>query len=107
MCGRDFQCKKSTAKYCCRSCQEKARLQRKKDNAQFWDVDRYCLICGKPFKPRNWSANQRLCCYDCMPEGVQLSRSGFLDLLRKSRGGKCERCGYNTYLGALDFHHKE
>ena len=21
------------------------------------------------------------------------------------RGGKCERCGYSTYLGALDFHH--
>jgi len=40
-----------------------------------------------------------------MPEGTQLQRSGFIDLLRKQRGGKCERCGYDTYLGALDFHH--
>jgi len=22
-------------------------------------------------------------------------------------GGKCELCGYNKYLGALDFHHKD
>lgn len=28
-----------------------------------------------------------------------------MDLIRKQRGGKCERCGYDTYLGALDFHH--
>ena len=23
------------------------------------------------------------------------------------KGGKCERCGYDTYLGALEFHHKD
>jgi hypothetical protein len=40
-----------------------------------------------------------------MPEGHQLLRSEFLDLIRMKRGGKCQRCGYNTYLGALDFHH--
>ena len=21
------------------------------------------------------------------------------------KGGKCQHCGYNTYIGALDFHH--
>lgn len=42
-----------------------------------------------------------------MPEGIQLQRSGFLNLLRKKYGGKCQRCGYSTYLGALDFHHIE
>lgn len=25
--------------------------------------------------------------------------------MRKKEGGKCQRCGYNAYLGALDFHH--
>lgn len=25
----------------------------------------------------------------------------------QSRGGKCERCGYNANLAALDFHHRE
>lgn len=23
------------------------------------------------------------------------------------KGGKCERCGYNKYQGALQFHHKD
>lgn len=69
------------------------------------DIDKYCLICGKPFRPKTPSANKRTCCYECMPDGIQLGRSGFLDLLRKKRGGKCERCGYDAYLGALDFHH--
>jgi hypothetical protein len=23
------------------------------------------------------------------------------------KGGKCEKCGYNRYIGALDFHHNE
>lgn len=40
-----------------------------------------------------------------MPEGEQYSRSDFLNLIKKSRGGKCEHCGYDKYLGALDFHH--
>lgn len=40
-----------------------------------------------------------------MPEGEQLMRSDFINLIRQQRGGKCEKCGYNRYLGALDFHH--
>lgn len=27
--------------------------------------------------------------------------------LVKYKGGCCERCGYNKYIGALEFHHKE
>lgn len=23
------------------------------------------------------------------------------------KGGRCERCGYNRYVGALDFHHRD
>ena len=23
------------------------------------------------------------------------------------KGGKCESCGYNKYIGALEFHHKD
>lgn len=40
-----------------------------------------------------------------MPDGTQLNRSGFIDLIRKQKGGKCQKCGYNTYQGALEFHH--
>lgn len=105
VCGKDFECKKSTAKYCSRTCENKARSERAKNKQKMNDIDKQCLICGKPFRPKTGAANQRTCCYECMPDGTQLGRSGFLDLLRKQRGGKCERCGYDTYLGALDFHH--
>ena len=40
-----------------------------------------------------------------MPEGKQLTRSEFINLIKQQRGGKCEKCGYDKYLGALDFHH--
>lgn len=105
VCKREFECQKSTAKYCSKTCANKAKYQREKANKLLGQVDKYCLICGKPFRPIDKNANQRTCCYECMPLGTQLGRSGFLDLLRKQRGGKCERCGYDTYLGALDFHH--
>ena len=109
-CGTQFEAIKSTKKYCCRSCQNKAAWIRKKEKekllSQGIDPDvKQCLICGSNFKPKDKNANQRTCCYNCMPEGHQLSRSEFIDLIRKQRGGKCERCGYDKYQGALEFHH--
>ena len=46
-----------------------------------------------------------MCCYTCMPDGVQLTRGAFLAKIKEQRGGKCQRCGYNTCLKALEFHH--
>ena len=105
ICGKDFECQKSTAKYCSKECENASRRQRRQIRQSMGEINKYCLICGKPFQPKTAAANQRTCCYECMPDGVQLGRSGFLDLVRKKYGGKCQRCGYDTYLGALDFHH--
>lgn len=114
VCGKEFEAIRSTKKYCSQECNNKARRIRYAENKSKPKTiyekanncpKRQCLICGKVFKPKTAAANQRQCCYDCMPDGTQLVRSQFLNLLRKQRGGKCERCGYDTYLGALDFHH--
>ena len=101
---------KSTKKYCSRTCENKARAERAKlkKEALLQGIDigiKHCLICGSEFKPKDKSANQRMCCYTCMPEGKQLIRSEFINLIKQQRGGKCEKCGYDKYLGALDFHH--
>lgn len=40
-----------------------------------------------------------------MPEGVQLQRSDFVAKIKEKRGGKCQRCGYDITVKALDFHH--
>ena len=67
--------------------------------------EKKCPICEKNFRPKNKSANQRICCYDCMPDGVQLTRGIFLAKIKEARGGKCLRCGYNKCMQALEFHH--
>ena len=114
ICGKEFDAIKSTKKYCSNQCANLARriryAEQKKqpkplDQRNNNCPEKECLICGQIFKPKTAAANQRLCCYNCMPDKVQLSRSDFLNLLRKQRGGKCEKCGYNKYLGALEFHH--
>ena len=67
-----------------------------------------CPICGKDFQANNY---KRKYCYDCSPEGLSCSeRLRHLDRKLKSilvarKGGKCERCGYCSCEGALQFHH--
>lgn len=112
VCGKEFESIKSTKKYCSDNCRNEARrikyaeqqvLKEKKPPKQMGE--KQCLICGKVFRPKTPAANQRQCCYDCMPEGVQLKRGDFLAKLKQSRGGKCERCGYDKCIQALEFHH--
>ena len=50
-------------------------------------------------------ASQRMCCYNCMPDGIQLTRGMFLAKIKETLGGKCIRCGYDKCLKALEFHH--
>ena len=64
-----------------------------------------CLICGKDFTPKNPAANNRQCCYNCMPDGVQLTRGMFLAKIKEHLGGRCIKCGYDKCLKALEFHH--
>lgn len=67
--------------------------------------EKICPICGKTFHPKTSAANQRQCCYDCVPDGIQLTRGEFLAKIKEVRGGKCIRCGYDTCISALEFHH--
>lgn len=110
MCGNSFEAIKSTKKYCSKKCANQMAAIRKKERkiAEKQGINYYekkCLICGKPFTPKNKNANQRTCCYICMPEGQQLLRGDFLAKIKQQRGGKCEKCGYNKCLKALEFHH--
>ena len=44
-------------------------------------------------------------CGKCASEWVMESRRNKKDRLVKMFGGRCIKCGYNKYSGALDFHH--
>ena len=59
--------------------------------------EKVCPICDHIFIHKTAMANQHICCYDCMPDGVQLTRGMFLAKIKKARGGKC--------IKALEFHH--
>jgi hypothetical protein len=53
-------------------------------------------------------------CYDCAPhenencshaDAITIKRRALKKMLIEYKGGKCERCGYNKCIRALEFHH--
>lgn len=110
ICNKEFDAIKSTKKYCSDDCRNAARRityanRPKKEKNNFLMPEKKCLLCGAIFRPINASANLRSCCYECMPQGVQLTRGMFLAKIKQLRGGKCVRCGYDICISALEFHH--
>ena len=113
ICGTEFEAIRSTKKYCsteCKNAAKKIKYYEAKKNKKPKEKQNNCpekeyLICGKIFKPKTAAANQRSCCYDCMPEGTQLRRGDFLAKIKILRGGRCEKCGYDKCIKALEFHH--
>ena len=74
-----------------------------------------CLICGKEFEtlPRGGS---RKYCFECSPsyeKNSSVGRASTITSIRHAikrelvryKGNKCEICGYNNCIGALQFHH--
>lgn len=80
-----------------------------------------CSKCNKEFE----NNRKRTCCYDCIParktyssseealearrqkvvKNVQRRREKVKHMAVEYKGGKCERCGYNKCIEALEFHH--
>lgn len=72
-----------------------------------------CEICGKEFETIHLGWNRKYC-YDCAPhedencshsQAVTIKRRAIKRALIMRHGGKCERCGYDKCMRALDFHH--
>ena len=83
ICGQEFEAQKSTAKYCSNNCRNAMRRQKyaKKEkipkDINYKGENKICPICGEIFTPKTSLANQRICCYNCMPDGIQLTRGAF------------------------------
>lgn len=111
VCGEEFEAERSTKKYCSKDCQNALRREkyanreRTPKNIIYKGKAKICPICNQEFYPLTSMANQRTCCYDCMPNGTQLTRGMFLAKIKESRGGRCIRCGYDKCIKALEFHH--
>lgn len=72
-----------------------------------------CEICGKTFSiiDRGWT---RTYCYECSPtinesftrsDNIIAKRRAIKKQLIKEAGGKCQKCGYDKCMRALEFHH--
>lgn len=49
--------------------------------------------------------NGKCRCKKCRQDAVQKRRRNLKQLAVEYKGGKCQICGYNKYIGALEFHH--
>ena len=47
----------------------------------------------------------RYYCVKCNSEATQKRRDKIKMIAVEYKGGKCEKCGYNKCIDALDFHH--
>ena len=112
VCNNEFEAQRASKKYCSNDCMNQARRERyaqKQVGKLFQEtkgsLPKECEICGNVFTPLTASANNRKCCYECVPDGETLTRGLMLSLIKKRRGGKCEVCGYDRCIKALEFHH--
>jgi len=46
-------------------------------------------------------------CKPCTIEQTVERQRKFKEQCVQYKGGKCEKCGYDKYVGALEFHHKD
>lgn len=66
-----------------------------------------CAICGKEFVVEGFGQATRKYCLNCSPSTNNPTQR--LRAMKKKvvemKGGKCERCGYDKCIDALEFHH--
>lgn len=63
-------------------------------------------ICNKHgLTPFSDGGGPRPRCRKCLVIAVQKRRDKLKIMAVKYKGGACSICGYNKYVGAIDFHH--
>lgn len=72
--------------------------------------NKFCSRCGQikdrgEFYKRRGKEGASVYCKPCTTEQTLERMRLFKQKCIEYKGGKCERCGYNKYNGALDFHH--
>lgn len=65
---------------------------------------RYCNKCGVELKNNNWERYSKHCGKCGSKIRIRNERIK-KNVLIKQFGGKCQKCGYNKYIGCLEFHH--
>jgi excisionase family DNA binding protein len=70
------------------------------------DPDRKTMICARHGETMFWlEARGIYRCLRCRSEAVARRRRKLKAILVADAGGRCSLCGYDRYIGALQFHH--
>lgn len=69
--------------------------------------ERICEICGNVFIIDTLAQRTRKYCYECSPvtNNPTFKARAMKTKVIEMKGGKCERCGYDTCTDALELHH--
>jgi transposase len=72
------------------------------------DPDRRLMTCGRHGETMFWLESRGIYrCLRCRSEAVARRRRKLKEILVRDAGGRCSLCGYDRYIGALHFHHRE
>jgi excisionase family DNA binding protein len=72
------------------------------------DPDRKMMVCARHGETLFWlEARGIYRCLRCRSEAVGRRRRKLKAILVADAGGRCSRCGYDRYIGALQFHHRD
>ena len=63
-----------------------------------------CLRCEES-DPSQFYKTQKSLCKKCRNADNKIKYQKYKEIDIIKRGGKCSSCGYNKYIGALEFHH--
>jgi len=72
-----------------------------------------CRLCGKTLSEEQFAkrydktGKKSGTCRECRLKQNEKWRYKLLSDLRKEKGGKCEKCGWNKYIELLEFAHKD
>jgi DNA-binding transcriptional ArsR family regulator len=70
--------------------------------------DRVKLVCARHGLTEFWLEGRGIYrCVRCRSEAVARRRRRLKEILVAEAGGRCSVCGYDRYIGALQFHHRE
>jgi DNA-directed RNA polymerase subunit RPC12/RpoP len=68
--------------------------------------DRRIMTCFRHGETEFWLEGRGIYrCLRCRSEAVSKRRRRVKEILVREAGGRCERCGYDRFVGALQFHH--
>jgi hypothetical protein len=66
------------------------------------------MSCGRHGVTEFWLERRGIYrCLRCRSEAVSRHRRRLKERLVAEAGGCCSRCGYDRYIGALQFHHRD